>query len=135
MAIPCHIVVEGIPAIIYASRNGTPEKVLRILRPFLNKFWDERETSGEDRDTPECLLAQLVVRLGYEICEDDFSNLKVSMKYDPEVEYLYRVALDRTLSIWSPESGYRSDASLGLAGCRQLKAELCGSEEPVQANG
>jgi len=124
MAIPCHILVEGIPAIVYASRNGNPEKILRILKPFLNKFWEERETSGEHRDTPECLLAQIVVRLGYEICEDDFSNLRVSMKYDPGVEYLYQVASDRTLSIWSPEADYRNDASMGLKGCRRLQSEM-----------
>ena len=125
MAIPCHILVEGIPAVVYASRNGNPEKILHILKPFLNKFWDERETSGEHRDTPECLLAQIVVRLGYEICEDDFSNLRVSMKYDPDVEYLYQVASDRTLSVWSPEMDYRNNASMGLKGCRHLQSEVC----------
>ena len=125
MGIPCHILVEGHPALIYASRNGAPDKLLRILKPFLNKFWDERETSGETRDTSECLLAQLVVRLGYEICEDDFSNLKIAMKYNPQVDYLYQVALDRTLGIWEPDAGYRQDPSLGLKGCHQVGNEVC----------
>lgn len=125
MGIPCHILVEGHPALIYASRNGGPDKVLRILKPFLNKFWDERDTSGETRDTPECLLAQLVVRFGYEICEDDFSNLKIEMKFNPHVDYLYWVAMDRTVGIWMPDAEYRQDANRGLDGCHQVSSEVC----------
>ncbi len=121
MAIPCHIIVEGNPAIIYASRNGTPEQVLPKMQRFLEKFWQERETAGEDRYTPECLLAQTVVRFGFEICEDDYSNLRVGLKYDPEVEYLYWIGLDRTISVWVPDADYRNDPSVGLEGCRQLE--------------
>ncbi|GAC1468054.1 MAG: hypothetical protein NVS2B14_16530 [Chamaesiphon sp.] len=124
MATPCHILVEGNPVIIYASRNGTPQKVLSILNPFIEKFWQEREISGEDRDTPGCLVAQIVVRFGYEICEDDFSNLRVSMNYDPGVEYLYWVSLDRNITVWLPEASYRNNPSMGLQGCRQLVEKL-----------
>jgi len=123
MAIPCHIIVEGNPAIVYASRNGAPEKVRRLLKPFLEKFWQERETAGEDRDTPECLVAQIIVRFGFEICEDDYSNLRVGSKYDPTVEYLYAVALDQTVSVWTPKDEYRQNPHTGLAGCRLLEEE------------
>lgn len=123
MAIPCHIVVEDNPAIIYASRNGDPDKVRRILKPFLGKFWQERETAGEYQDTPECLLAQILVRFGFEICEDDFSNLRVGLKYDPTVEYIYSVALDRHVRVWVPQEEYRQNPSLGLTGCLQLEEE------------
>lgn len=124
MTNPCHIVVEGNPAIIYASRKGHPAKVAPLLRSFLEKFWQERETAGEYRHTPECLVAQIVVRFGYEICEDDFSNLWVGLNYDPEVDYLYRVGLDRTLSVWLPEAAYRQNPNLGLEGCRLLESEV-----------
>lgn len=123
MATPCHIIVEGNPAIIYASRNGTPEKVRRILKPFLEKFWQERETAGEYHDTPECLVAQIVVRFGFEICEDDFSNLRVGLEYDPEVEYLYSVALNRKVSVLVPGEEYCQNPSLGLKVCTLLEEE------------
>jgi hypothetical protein len=123
MNTPYHLIVEGNPAIIYASRNGQPEKVLQRLKPFLNTFWQERETAGEHRHTPECLLAQLVVRFGFEICEDDYSNLRVGLNYDPDVEYLYWVSLDRHVRIWIPEAAYRKDPNLGLKGCRQVEEQ------------
>ncbi|MFB2918453.1 MULTISPECIES: histidine kinase [Aerosakkonema] len=125
MPTSCHIVVEGNPVIVYASRNGTPNKVLLILEPFLEKFWQERETCGEYCDTPECLVAQIVVRFGYEICEDDFSNLRVGVNYDPNVEYIYSIGLDRSLNVWLPEADYRSNPTLGLKGCRQLATQVC----------
>ncbi len=121
MATPCHILVENHPAFIYASRNGGPNKILPLLTKFLDRFWQERDTAGENRYTPECLLAQLVVRFGFEFCEDDYSNLRVGMSYDGEVEYLYRVSLDRKLSVWVPEAAYQQDPSVGLEGCRQLE--------------
>ncbi len=124
MPTPCHILVEGNPVIIYASRNGTPNKVLPILNRFIEKFWQEREVSGENRDTPGCLVAQIVVRFGYEICEDDFSNLRVNVTYDPYVEYLYWVSSAHHVSVWVPEASYRSNPSLGLKGCRELVKEL-----------
>ena len=85
---PCHIIVEGNPVVIFASRNGSPEQVLPILTPFLDTFWQERDASRKSADTPECLTAQIVVRFGFEICEDDFSNLKVGIRFDPQVKYL-----------------------------------------------
>jgi hypothetical protein len=122
MAVPCHILVEGNSAIIYASRNGKPEKVVPRLQPFLAKFWQERDTSGESLDTPECLVAQIIVRFGFEICEDDFSNLRVGVNYfRPEVEYLYSVGSDRQLHVWIPEDNYRANPALGLAGCREVE--------------
>ncbi|WP_234488608.1 histidine kinase [Oxynema sp. CENA135] len=121
MAIPCQIVVENNPALIYASRNGSPEKVRRVLKPFLEKFCQERETAGEYQDTPECLVAQIVVRFGFEICEDDFSNLKVSTDYNPQVEYLYFVKSDGSVRVFVPEAAYRENPSLGLQGCRELE--------------
>lgn len=123
MAIPCHIVVEGNPAIIYASRNGAPDKVRRILKPFLGKFCQEREAAGEYHDTPECLVAQIVVRFGFEICEDDFSNLKVMMNYDPNVDYIYSVGADGMVSVWVPEENYRVNPSVGVKGCSLLQEE------------
>jgi hypothetical protein len=123
MPTPCHIIVEGNPAIIYASRNGTPEKVRRILKPFLEKFLQERETAGEYCDTPECLVAQIVVRFGFEICEDDFSNLKVGLNYDPTAEYIYSVSDSKVVSVWQPQAEYQQDPSLGLKACRLLEKE------------
>lgn len=117
MAIACHIVVEGNPAIIYASRKGHPEKVLPLLEPFLEKFWQERDLAGENRHTPECLVAQLVVRFGYEICEDDFSNLRVGLGFDPDVAFLYRVGMDQSLTVWMPGDGYCRAPEQGLEGC------------------
>jgi hypothetical protein len=125
MATPCHILIEGNPVIIYASRNGSPTKVLALLEPFIEKFWQERELAGEDRDTPECLAAQILVRFGYEICEDDYSNLRIGINYHPDVEYLYLVALDRSISIWMPEAEYHNNPSLGLKACRQVVEEVC----------
>lgn len=122
-AIPCHILVEGNPAIIYASRNGNPDKLLPTLKSFLETFWQERDISGESADTPECLVAQIIVRLGFEFSEDDYSNLKVGMKFDPTAEYLYHIGSDRSLRIWVPEEGYRQTPSLGLQGCRELVQE------------
>lgn len=119
MATPFHILVESNPVIIYASRNGTPNKVLPVLKRFLEKFLQERETCGEYCETPGCLVAQLVVRFGYEMCEDDFSNLRVGVNFDPDVEYLYWVALDGNVSIWVPETSYRTNSDLGLKACRQ----------------
>ena len=118
MPTPCHIIVEGNPAIVYASRGGTPNKVLPTLERFLDKFWQERDLSGEHSDTPECLLAQIVVRFGYEICEDDFSNLKVGVNYDPTAEYLYLIASDRSVIVWETGEVYHQDPTLGLQACQ-----------------
>lgn len=121
-AIPCHILVEGNPAIVYASRNGAPNKVLPLLNRFLDTFWQERDTSGEVCDTPECLVAQIVVRFGFEICEDDYSNLRVGVQFHPDVQYIYQIGDNRTIQIWVPEDAYRANPTLGLQGCRQLVA-------------
>jgi hypothetical protein len=120
MSVTCHFIVDGNPALLFASRNGLPEKVLPKLTRLLNNFWDERDTVGEHSHTPECLLAQLVVRFGFEICEDDFSNLRVGLEYDASVDYLYWVGSDRSVSVWVPEETYRNDPSVGLQGCRRL---------------
>lgn len=119
MSISCHILVEGSPVVIFASRNGVPSKVLTILKPFLHKFWQERETSGEFADTSDCLVAQITVRFGYEICEDDFSNLRVGLTYDPRVSYLYQVNLDHSIDVWIPTEAYRQKPSLGIGGCER----------------
>lgn len=118
MAHPCHIIVAGNPAVIYASRGGTPDKVLPVLEPFLEKFWQERDTSGEDANTPDCLVAQIIVRFGFEICEDDFSNLRVGVTYAADAEYLYVIGADRQLQVWVAETAYRKDPQLGIEGCR-----------------
>jgi hypothetical protein len=123
MPIPCHIIVEGNPAIVYASRNGSPQKVLPILNRFLDTFWQERDISGEVCDTPECLVAQIVVRFGFELCEDDYSNLRVGLQYHPDVEYLYYIGADRQVQVWIPEAAYHADPSLGLKACRELVAD------------
>ncbi|NJL38077.1 MAG: histidine kinase [Leptolyngbyaceae cyanobacterium RM2_2_4] len=117
--IPCHIVVEDNPAIIYASRNGFPAKVLPILNRFLEKFWQERDISGEHSDTPECLVAQIVVRFGFELCEDDFSNLRVGLGFKPDVKYIYQVLLNQTVQVWTPTDAYQRDSSLGLSACQE----------------
>lgn len=120
----CHIIVEGNSAIIYASRNGSPNRMLPILVPFLDKFWQERETSGETADTPECLVAQIIVRFGFEICEDDYSNLRIGVNYyRPDAAYLYQVDADRKVKIWVPDSLYVQTPSLGLAGCHEWTAD------------
>ena len=124
MLTPCHIIVEGNPAIVYASRNGSPQKVLPILQPFLNTFWQERDISGEVSDTPECLVAQIVVRFGFEICEDDYSNLKVGLHYYPDVEYLYHIGANRQVQVWVPESAYHENSNLGLQACRELVLDI-----------
>ena len=120
MPSPFHIVIEGNPALIYASRNGSPDRVLPTLERFLNTFWQERDISGAALDTPECLLAQTVVRVGFEICEDDYSNLRVGVQYHPDVEYLYVVKANRQVEVWVPEASYRQNPSLGLQACRAL---------------
>jgi len=123
LSVPCHIIVEGNSAIIYASRNGSPDRMLPILIPFLDKFWQERETSGEFADTPECLVAQIIVRFGFEICEDDYSNLRVGVNYyRSDAAYLYSVGTDRKVKVWVPDSSYLQNSSLGLAGCREWVA-------------
>lgn len=118
MATPCHFLVEGNPVVIYASRNGSPSRVLRTLQPFLETFSQERETAGEFADTPECLIAQITVRFGFEICEDDFSNLKVGLKYSPDVDYLYYIDRNFQVTVWQPTSAYRENPELGLEGCQ-----------------
>jgi hypothetical protein len=122
MPTPCHILVEGNPAIVYASRAGSPEKILPVLKPFLQKFWQERETLGAYADTPECLVAQIVVRFGFEICEDDFSNLRVGVKFHPDAEYLYQILSPQDVRVWVPEATYHQDPQMGLAGCRRWES-------------
>lgn len=124
MSIPCHILVENHPAIVYASRNGVPEKVLSVLKPFVELFFEERETSGEHRDTPECLLAQVVVRFGFQFCEDDFSNLRIALRYASDVQFLYEIKLNGEIAIWQPTDEYRQNPSIGLSGCQLLSREL-----------
>jgi hypothetical protein len=120
---PFHIIVESNPAILYASRGGTPDKILPVLQRFLDKFWKERETFGETIDTPECLLAQITVRFGFEICEDDFSNLRLGIKYNPAAEYLYWVGLNGSLQVWKTEAAYRQEPAIGTAGCSAFVPE------------
>jgi hypothetical protein len=120
MPTACHILIEKNPIVIYASRNGTPEKVLRLLRPFLETFADERKTAGEFTDTPECLAAQVIVRFGFEICEDDFSNLKVGLRYYPDVDYLYSISGTFEITAWKPTQAYKAEPSLGLDACEAL---------------
>ncbi|MBF2027164.1 MAG: histidine kinase [Oscillatoriales cyanobacterium C42_A2020_001] len=116
---PYHLIVEGNPALVYATRGGSPEKILPILTPFLEKFWRERETFGEYADTPECLVAQLTVRFGFETAEDDFSNIRVGVRYNPGAQYLYWIGLNKDVQVWVAEEAYRQDPELGLGGCRQ----------------
>lgn len=120
MSTACHIIVENSPIVIYYSRNGSPQKLLPVLNRFLEKFWQERESLGENVDTPGCLVAQILVRFGFESCEDDFSNLRANITYSPTVEYLYHVGADQKVTVWIPESGYRHDPSAGLGACSQL---------------
>jgi hypothetical protein len=124
--VPFHILVEGNPAIIYASRDGAPEKVLPKLNRFLDKFWQERDTSGEYDDTPECLIAQIIVRFGFEMCEDDFSNLRVGVRFNPNAQYLYVIAGDRTLTTWVPQADYANNPNLGLEACQPLNSNSLG---------
>jgi hypothetical protein len=124
MPTPCHIIVDGNPAVIYASRNGSPAKVLPILSRFLEKFWQERDLSGEVADTPECLVAQIIVRFGFENCEDDYSNLRVGVNYfRPDAAYLYQIVTDRQVRVWVPEARYSENPGLGLTACREWVAE------------
>ncbi len=118
MAVPFHILVAGNPAIVFASRGGTPNRVLPILEPFLEKFWQERLSEGAFTDTPECLLAQIIVRFGFEICEDDFSNLRVGVRFYTEAEYMYYITQEHSVEVWVPQAAYRSHPELGLAGCQ-----------------
>ncbi len=127
LSIPCHIIVEGNPAIIYASRNGRPSKVLPTLNRFLETFWQERDVSGEYCDTPECLVAQIIVRFGFEICEDDFSNLRVGIHYNPDAAYLYAVSSTRQLAVWQPTEAYRQNPELGIEGCRRMAPDELGA--------
>jgi hypothetical protein len=119
MATPFHLLVAGNPVIIYASRKGTPNQVRPFLERFLDKFWQERDIFGSAGDTSECLVAQLVVRFGFEFCEDDYSNLRVGVKFDPNVEYLYLIDTDRTVSVWVPQREYRQNPTLGLEVCQR----------------
>jgi len=119
----CHIIVENNPAIIYLSRGGSPDKLFPVLERFLEKFWQERDTSGEYSDTPECLVAQITVRFGFEICEDDFSNLRVGVRYTPQVDYLYLIGGDRQISVWVPTQRYLKDPQLGIQGCDRWLGE------------
>ncbi|MGG6298334.1 histidine kinase [Leptolyngbya sp. AN02str] len=126
-ATPCHIVVDGNPAIIFASRNGAPQKMMPTLVSFLDKFWQERDLSSETAETPEVLVAQLVVRFGFEFSEDDFSNLKVGVNYDPRAQYLYHVGSDRTITTYEPTDDYRQNPTLGLQGCRRFEEQTVGA--------
>jgi hypothetical protein len=94
-----------------------------MLDRFLQKFWQERETSGEYSDTPECLVAQIIVRLGFEFAEDDFSNLRVGVHLNPNVDYLYLVSSDRSVTVWIPQAAYRQNPEVGLAGCQAWENE------------
>lgn len=123
MPYPCHLIVAGNPAIIYASRGGTPDRILPILKPFLETFWQERNLSGEQSDTAECLVAQITVRFGFEICEDDFSNLRVGVNYNPNAEYLYLISPQHDISVWVAEAAYRKQPTLGLKGCRHWEGK------------
>jgi hypothetical protein len=120
---PFHVIVEDNPAILYASRGGKPDKILPLLNRFLDTFWKERDTFGETMDTPECLMAQITVRFGFEICEDDFSNLRLGVKYNPAAEYLYWVGLNRKVQVWKAEDAYRQNPTLGISGCSAVEPE------------
>jgi hypothetical protein len=120
-----HIIVEDNPAIIYGSRGGAPHKLLPVLEKFLDTFWKERDTFGEYIDTPECLVAQITIRFGYATCEDDFSNIRVGVRYNPAASYLYRVGLDRTVQVWVAGESYHTSPELGLAGCTLWSDTQC----------
>lgn len=122
MPTSCHIFVEGNPSVIYASRNGHPDKVLPVLNRFLDTFWQERDTSGEVCDTPDCLVAQIIVRFGFESCEDDYSNLRVGNQFHPDVAYLYWITADRQVQVWVPDAAYQEHPELALKGCHLLIA-------------
>lgn len=114
---PYHLIAEGNPAMIYATRGGSPRKILPILEPFLEKFWRERESFGEYSDTPECLIAQLTIRFGFETAEDDFSNIRVGVNFHPDATYLYWIGLDKDVQVWVPTDAYRQDPAIGLQAC------------------
>lgn len=118
----CHFIVEGNPALIYSTRGGQPQKILPTLGRFLEKFWRERETFGAYVDTPECLVAQIAIRFGYETAEDDFSNLRIGVNYNPAAEYLYWIGQDHAVQVWVPDEAYRHEPSLGLKGCHLWEA-------------
>lgn len=120
---PCHIVVEGNPVVIYTSRDGVPSKILPILNRFLETFWQERETCGEFCDTPECLVAQIVVRFGFEMCEDDYSNLRVGIEYSSAAEYLYWISSNHRVQVWVPDDDYRQNPTLGIEGCHLMTSD------------
>jgi len=123
MTVSCHFIVEDNPVIVYASRNGNPKKVLPKLQRFLDTFGQERDTMGETVHTPECLVAQIIVRFGFELCEDDFSNLRVGLTYDPYVDYLYQIGSNFTVTVMEPLEAYRQQPDLGLQGCQVLTIE------------
>ncbi len=116
---PYHLIVDDHPALIYVSRGGTPEKILPILRPFLEKFWRERESFGEYVDTPDCLVAQLTLRFGFETAEDDFSNIRIGANFHPDARYLYWIGLNKEVQVWIPDEVYRADPAIGLKGCHR----------------
>ena len=120
MAVSCHFIVEGNPVVVYASRHGTPKKVVPKLQRFLNTFTQERQTMGETVHTPECLVAQIIVRFGFELCEDDFSNLRVGLSYDPKIDYLYQVTDTFDIKVLEPLQDYRNNPDLGLNGCKEI---------------
>ncbi len=124
MAVSCHFIVEGNPVVVYASRNGTPKKVLPKLQRFLDTFIQERHTMGETVHTPECLVAQIIVRFGFELCEDDFSNLRVGLNYDPNVDYLYQVESNFQVKVMRPSEAYRKQPTLGLEGCEVITEDV-----------
>jgi hypothetical protein len=130
---PCHILVENNPALIYVSRGGNPEKILPTLERFLEKFWKERETFGAYTDTPECLVAQLTLRFGFETAEDDFSNIRVGVNYDPTVAYLYWIGLNKDVQVWVPEAAYRDNPTLGLQACRQWTGPSIDTSDPKKS--
>lgn len=120
---PYHLIVEGNPAMIYATRGGSPDKILPLLKPFLEKFWRERESFGEYADTPACLVAQLTLRFGFTTAEDDFSNIRVGVNYHPDAKYLYWIGLNKAVQVWEATPTYAQDPAVGLGGCRQLNGE------------
>ncbi|MBE9076681.1 histidine kinase [Romeria aff. gracilis LEGE 07310] len=120
MTLACHLLVENNPIIVYASRNGAPDKVMPKLSKFLATFAEERETAGEFKHTPACLVAQMIVRFGFENFEDDFSNLRADLNYYADVAYLYYINSRFEVSIWQPQPAYVQNPMLGLEGCQQV---------------
>lgn len=118
MTTPCHVIVAGNPAIVYISRGGQPNQILPMLQKFLAKFWQERDISGEDVDTPACLVAQIAVLFAFKTAEDDFSNLRIGVDYNSDVGFLYAIGGDRQLSVWVPTPAYQQQPQTGLASCQ-----------------